>query len=61
LGRTLVGYASSSKPEKKLTRIELLELANFLYSRYEAKKKLLKNIDERPIIKMDTNHVKFNK
>lgn len=59
-----MGYASLPPSErKKLTKAELLELANFLYSRYEGRyqKKLLNRKFGGMIIKMDTNHVKFNK
>lgn len=41
---------------KKATKTELLELANFLYSRYEHKKKTLNKPAQREIINMDTNH-----
>ena len=45
-------------PPKKLTKQELLEWSNFLYSRYENKyrKKLLNKKLGREIIKLDSNH-----
>jgi peptide methionine sulfoxide reductase MsrA len=45
--------------QKKLTKRELLELADFLYSRYQHKKSLNKN-PKQSIIK-DTNDDKTNK
>lgn len=41
----------------KLTKRELIELANYLYSRYEAKKLSIKNVN-KVRMKMDTNHDK---
>jgi hypothetical protein len=51
------GY-TTTKSVDKLTKRELLELANFLYSRYEHKKKDLNNTLNRATISSDTSHVK---
>jgi len=47
----------------KLSKAELLDLANYLYSRYEAKyqQKLLSKKLGRAIIKMDTNYANTKK
>ena len=41
--------------DKKLTKRELLELADYLYSRYEASKKPLNEGSAQTIIKTGTN------
>lgn len=49
--------AKSSK-QQKLTKRELLELADYLYSRYEYKKNNLPKDSERAIIETGTNRDK---
>jgi hypothetical protein len=46
---------------KKLTKRELLELADFFYSRYQQNKKSLKKGSGQTILKNGTNHHKQNK
>lgn len=43
---------------KKLTKQDFLELANYLYERYEHKRKVLKKTPVREIIIEDTNRDK---
>jgi len=45
---------------KRLTKSELLDLANFFYSRYEQKKKRLNKSAMKAIIKVDTIRDKLN-
>jgi hypothetical protein len=43
---------------KKLTKRELLELADYLYSRYQHSKKPLNKGSGQTILKTETNHIK---
>jgi hypothetical protein len=45
----------------KLTKRELLELADYLYGRYQQNKKPLKKGSGQTILKIGTNHHKQNK
>lgn len=47
--------SAKTRITKKASKTELLELANFLYSRYEHKQKQLNNTPVGEIINMDTN------
>jgi hypothetical protein len=46
---------------KKLTKQDFIELANYLYERYEHKRKVLNKTPVKEIIKEDTNRENRNK